>query len=80
MRWNSLGVKSQSLFYAQCDVDRLNIYCYTFVDHKKDGLENQKMVFKGKESIRKSTAGWAVTSGRTAQPHGRRYPVLKSHT
>ena len=48
--------------HAQCDVDK-NEYLLldVFIDHRKDGsalsVEDQKIVVKGQEAPRKSTAG-----------------------
>ena len=49
--------------YAQCDVDR-NEYLMldAFIDYRKNGsalsVEDQKIVVKGQETLRKSTASW----------------------
>ena len=51
--------------YAQCDVN-VNDYLLldTFLDHRKNGLalsvEDQKLVVKGQETLRKSTASWDI--------------------
>ena len=51
--------------YAQCDVDR-NKYLLleAFINHRKNGsiliVEDQKVVIKGLEILRKSTAGWDI--------------------
>ena len=51
--------------YAQCDIDS-NEYLLleSFINHRKDNaavrVKDQKFMIKGKETIRKSTAGWDI--------------------
>ena len=51
--------------YAHCDVNG-NEYSllYSFLDHRKNGLafsvEDKKIVVKGQETLRRSTAGWDI--------------------
>ena len=58
------NIISESI-HAHCDVDR-NEYLLleAFIDHRKDGsalsVKDQKLVVKGKETLRKSTAGWGI--------------------
>ena len=48
--------------YAQCDVNgNENPLLEAFIDHRKNGsalgIKDQKVVIKGQETLRKSTAG-----------------------
>ena len=51
--------------YAQCDVN-VNEYLLleAFIGHRKNGLaptvEDQRIVVKGQDTLRKSTAGWDI--------------------
>ena len=51
--------------YAQCDVN-WNEYLLlkAFIDHRKNdsalSVEDQKVIIKGQETLRKSTAGWDI--------------------
>ena len=53
------------LMYAQCDIDQ-NEYLLleAFANHRKNGsalsMEDQKVVIKGWETLRKSKAGWDI--------------------
>ena len=51
--------------YAQCDVDGDEyLYLEAFVNHRKSSsalsVKGQKIVVKGKETLRNSTAGWNI--------------------
>ena len=51
--------------YAQCDVDGYEyLLLEAFIDHKRNGsalsVEDQKVVVKGRETQRKSTADWDI--------------------
>ena len=65
--------------YAQCDANG-NEYLLleSFINHRKNGpalsIEDQKVVIKGQEMLRKSTAD------KTDPHHGRSYPTLRNHT
>ena len=51
--------------YAKCDFDGNEyLLLQAFVNHRKNGstlnVEDQKAVFRGQETLRKSTAGWGI--------------------